>query len=129
MPLDARIVHGNLPADIGLLDEPDMLVQSLTINPSREKKEYKGANRAIGGVEYLNPTISFVFNAFISERVNLCNAHPGTVVTDLLNYDSVRFGFDPAEGIMIYEDPSTTQDLNNPETITFSVFQYPFISG
>jgi hypothetical protein len=129
MPLDARIVHGNLPADIGLLDEPDMLVQSLTINPTREKKEYKGANRAVGGVEYLNPMISFVFNAYISERTGLCDTHPGTVVTELLNYADARFGFDPAEGLMVYEDPSTTQDLNNPETITFSVFQYPFISA
>jgi hypothetical protein len=127
LPL-ARIVHGNLPADITLLDEPNMLVQSLNIKPMREKKEYKGANRCVQGVEYINPTINFTFNAYISAAAGLCIQHPGTAVASLLNFAAVRFGFDPTNGVMIYEDPSTTQDLNNPETITFTVIQYPFVT-
>jgi hypothetical protein len=125
----ARIVHGNLPNDVSLIDEPDMLVQSLTVTPSREKKEYKGANGAVQGIEYKNPLITLAFNAFISDRVNLCDQHPGTTVASLANFSAARFGFDPSDGIMVFEDPSTTQNLEDPETITFSVVQYPFVTA
>lgn len=125
----ARIVHGNLPEDISLLDEADMLVQSLTITPAREKNEYKGANRCVQGVEYLNPTISFAFEAFISERTGLCDQHPGTAVSELANFAAARFGFDPSDGVMVFEDPSTVQNLQDPETISFTVVQYPFVTA
>ncbi len=126
---DARIVQGNLPADISLVDEPNMLVQSLTITPSREKKEYKGANKAIQGIEYVNPLITFAFEAYISDYTGLCDQHPGTTVASLTNFAAARFGFDPSDGIMVFEDPSTTQNLEDPETITFSVVQYPFVTN
>lgn len=106
-----------------------MLVQSLQITPAREKKEYKGANRCVQGIEYLNPTMSFAFEAFISESTGLCNTHPGTEVAELLNFSAARFGFDPVDGIMVYEDPSTTQNLSDPETISFTVVHYPFTTN
>lgn len=130
MPTPAALItHGAIPADITLIDEPNMLVQSLTITPAREEKTYKGANRAIQGIEYTNPTISFSFEAFISDRLGLCDTHPGTAVTSLLNFDAARFGFDPADGVMVFKDPSTKQDLENPETISFVVQQFPFVTA
>jgi hypothetical protein len=125
----ARLVHGNLPEDITLLDEPDMLVQSLTVTPAREKSEYKGANRCVQGIEYLNPTLSFQFEAYVSDRTGLCDQHPGTAVADLANFAAARFGFDPTDGIMVFEDPSSVQNLQNPETINFTVVHYPFVSA
>jgi hypothetical protein len=125
----ARIVHGNLPNDVSLLDEPDMLVQSLTITPSREKKEYKGANGAVQGLEYKNPLMSFAFESYISERTGLCDQHPGTTVATLTNFAAARFGFDPTDGIMVFEDPSTTQNLEDPETISFTIVHYPFVEA
>lgn len=106
-----------------------MLVQSMTTTPSREKKEYKGALRCVQGVEYVNPLLTFSFEAYISTRAGICNQHPGTAVTSLLNFDAARFGFDPADGVLIFEDPSTTQNLENPETISFKVVHYPFVGG
>lgn len=124
----ALITHGAIPSDITLIDEPDMLVQSLTVTPAREEKTYKGANRAVQGIEYTNPTISFAFEAYISDRTGLCDTHPGTAVTSLLNFDAARFGFDPADGVMVYKDPSAKQDLENPETLSFVVTQFPFVT-
>jgi len=124
----ALLTHGNIPTDINLLDEPNMLVQSLTITPGREKKEYKGANRAVQGLEYSNPTLSFAFEAYISNYTGLCDQHPGTTVASLLNFASARFGFDPADGLMVFEDPSTRHGLEDPEMINFTVFHYPFVS-
>lgn len=125
--MDARIVLGNLPADVSLLDEPNMLVQSRTFTPARTKNVYRGANRATGGLEFLDPILTITFEAYISAYTGLCNSHPGTVVTELLNYTDARFGFSPDDGTMVYEDPSTKADLTNPETLTFSVVQYPFL--
>lgn len=125
----ALITHGNIPSDITLLDEPDMLVQSLTVTPTRTKKEYRGANRATQGIEFTDPKMSFAFEAYVSERTGLCDQHPGTVVTELLNFAGGRYGFAPADGVMIFEDPSSTQNLQDPETISFTVWHYPFVEA
>ena len=106
-----------------------MLIQSLTITPAREKKEYKGANRAIAGLEYLNPTLTFAFEAFVSERTGLCDTHPGTAVVSLANFAATRFGFDPAVGTLVFEDPSATQNLTDSESINFTVAHYPFVTA
>ena len=125
----AIITHGNIPSDITLLDEPNMLVQSLTITPSRTKKEYRGANRATQGLEYTDPKLSFQFEAYVSSRAGLCTQHPGTEVTSLANFSAAHFGFDPADGILVYEDPSSRQNLEDPEMINFSVLHYPFVTN
>ncbi len=49
--VDAIIQHGTLPDSATLVDEANLLVTSLTVTPTREIKEYKGAsNRAVQGV-------------------------------------------------------------------------------
>lgn len=121
------ITHGNIPTDITLLDEPNMLVQSLVTTPTRTKKEYRGANRATQGIEYSDPKLQFQFEAYVSTRTGLCDQHPGTEVTSLLNFAAARFGFDPSDGIMVYEDPSSRQNLEDPEMINFTVTHFPFV--
>lgn len=130
MPTPAEIItHGNIPTDITLEDEPNMLVQSMVTTPARTKKEYRGANRATQGIEYTDPKLTFQIEAYVSTRAGLCDTHPGTEVASLTNFASARFGFDPADGIMVYEDPSSRENLENPEMITFSVVHYPFITA
>ena len=125
----ARIVHGQLPADISLIDEPNMLVQSYTFTPARTKNEYRGANRCVKGVEYLDPIGTHAFEAFVSSRTGLCDQHPGTTVAELANFTGTRSGFAVTDGKLIYEDPVFTQNLTQPETITFNVLHYPFVSA
>ncbi len=127
MAVAALISHGNIPEDITLVDEPNMLVTSLETTPRRTKREYLGANRAVGGVEFTNPILSFAFQGYVSSRTGFCDTHPGTEVTELANYDAARFGFDPSEGTLVYEDPSSTQNLEESETIAFTIVQYPFV--
>jgi hypothetical protein len=129
MAVAPRISYGNLPADVSLLDEPNMLVQSLVTTPSRTKTSYKGANRCTAGLEFTDPLLTFAFDAFVSTRTGLSEAHPGSQVVELANFDAARFGFDPAEGILVYEDPVSTQNLDNPEAIKFNVVHYPFITA
>lgn len=124
--VDAIIQYGAIPEG-SLVDEPNVLVQSLTITPAREKREFKGGNGAIFALQYRNPIISFAFRGFVSAFAGLANAHPGSEVTELANYEAAIHGFDPADGIMVYEDPSRELDVDNPAQVSFTVVQYPFV--
>jgi hypothetical protein len=127
MPVDAIIQHGNLPADGTLLDEANLLVQSLTVTAAREKKAYRGPNRATNALQYTDPTLTFAFKAYVSEAAVLATQHPGTQVNELANYAAARRGFDPAEGMMIYEDPSDEFTTEDADMVSFNVVQYPFV--
>lgn len=127
--VDATIQYGDIPETGGIIDEPNLLVQSLTITPRREKKAYKGGSKATTGLLYTDPQISFAYKAIISEESGLAVGHPGSEVTSLTNFASARYGFDPADGILVFEDPSVELDQENPDMISFTVVNYPFIAA
>jgi hypothetical protein len=125
--IDAIIQHGLIPSGGGPVDEANILIQSITITPAREKKAFKGPNKATQGLQYTDPTISFSIKAIISGSGGLATQHPGTAVTELANFSAAVHGFDPEQGTMVYEDP--TDDLNNedPDMVNFTVVSYPFV--
>jgi hypothetical protein len=124
----AIIQHGTLPDTASLVDEVNLLVQSLTVTPAREMKEYKGAsNRAVQGISATNPTIEFDFDCFVGIRAGLAIQHPGTVVTELANFAAARHGFDPDQGTMLYMDPVDEFSNDDPDKIKFKVKQFPFV--
>jgi hypothetical protein len=127
--VEAIIQYGSiLPgATATFLDEPSLLVESLAIKPNRDKKAFKGPNRATVALSYTDPTISFAFKAIISEAAGLAIQHPGTLVTDLANFAGTTHGFVSGEGIMVYEDPSTDLSNDNPDMVNFTVVNYPFV--
>jgi hypothetical protein len=127
--VDAIIQYGPFPATGALLDEPDLLVQSVSFKPTREKKEHKGGNQCVQALRYTNPMMTIAFKAIISEYAGLADQHPGTLVTDLLNYASPVHGFDPTQGILVYEDPDRSLDIDNPAEVSFNVVQYPFVES
>lgn len=127
MAVEAIIKHGNLPGTEALVDEPNMLVQSLSIKATREEKKFKGANKATQGVLETDPTLTFEFKAIISEYAGLIEQNPGTAVDELANFSAAIHGFDPAEGTMIYKDPSRDMDNENPDMINFTVEHLPFV--
>lgn len=127
MAIEAIIKHGNLPATGGLVDEPNMLVQSLAVKATREEKMYKGANKATQGVLETDPKLTFEFKAIISAYAGLADQNPGTTVTELANFAAAIHGFDPADGTMIYKDPSRDMDNDNPDMVNFSVLHLPFV--
>jgi hypothetical protein len=124
--IDAIIKYGYI-SDLGLIDEPDLLVQSLTITPTREKQNWKGANLATRALRYTDPILTFAFTAIISAVTGFANQHPGTSVADLLNFSGNVYQFDPERGIMVFEDPSRSLTLENEPETSFNVVHYPFI--
>lgn len=124
--IDAIIKYGDI-SDLGLIDEPDLLVQSLTITPARTKNNWLGANLATRALRYTDPILTFAFTAIISTVTGFANQHPGTSVADLLNFAGNVYQFDPERGIMVYEDPSRNLTLENEPEVSFNVVHYPFI--
>jgi hypothetical protein len=112
-----------------MVDEPDILVQSLTITPAREKKLFKGPNKATQGIQLTDPTISFAFKGIISTAAGLADQHPGTVIAELANFADTIHGFDPGDGIILYEDPSREYGLDDPAMVSFTATQYPFVEA
>ena len=123
--VSAFIQHGTL-TNAGILDEPNILVTSLSITPAREEKLYKA-----GGVtrvaRYTDPIITFGFSGIVKARTGLGDQHPGTAITSLANFSGSRHGFDPSDGVIIYKDPSVEETGEDPTQITFTATQYPFI--
>jgi len=125
--VDAIIQHGPLPDAVGIVTEPNMIVENLVITPTREEKVHKGVNRAAMALEYVDPRLVFQYQAVISSVAGLCDQHPGTAVTDLENYPAAIHGFDPTQGTMVYKDPSRQMDTEDPAKINFTVEQFPFV--
>jgi hypothetical protein len=129
----AIIPYGNIPTS-SLKDEsnsvtPEILVQSLTVSASREEKEYRNSSGAIFALEFRNPTISFAFDGYITNKTGaLSNGQPGERVTTLANFTTDTFGFDPTDGVMIYMEPSRSETNEEIAKTTFTVKQYPFVS-
>lgn len=126
--VECIIKHGDIPADDTPVNEPDILVDSLTITPNRDKSEYK-SGRCITGLIFANPTLSFAFDGRIKTVQGLTDQHPGTTVASLLNYTGSVYGFDKADGIMVYEDPSREASTEDLAKAKFTVTQYPFVQA
>lgn len=125
---DAIIQYGDIP-EATLVDEPNLLVSSLTFNPTRTKREYPGANGAIRGVQYRNPIMSIAFQATISTQAGIAIAGPGDEITELANFESTTHGFDPTVGVLILEDPSQELSTENANTLSGTIFHYPFVTN
>jgi hypothetical protein len=130
--VQAIIRYGDIPSTT-LLNEsnsvtPEILVQSLTTTATRDEKAYLDARGVTFALEYRNPTISFAFDGYISNRTgSLSNGHPGEQVMALANFTTDIFGFDPSDGVMVYLDPTRSETNEEIAKTTFTVKQYPFV--
>jgi hypothetical protein len=128
----AEIVHGTAVSNT-MVDEPNLLVTSLEESATREKRAFKGANAADKIWKYINPILTFSFTAYVSTFAGFADEMPGTAITTLANFNSStpdeRHGFDASEGVIVYEDPTTTQNNEGdlPE-MSFTAVHGPFIS-
>lgn len=125
---DCIIQHGTLPELDCPVDEPNLLVQSVRFVPARTKREFRNAQGCVRALRFVDPQLTIEFNAQVGSIAGLADQHPGTAVTDLANYDGTVHGFDPAAGVMVYEDPTRECPPDGDlMSITFSVIQYPFV--
>ena len=127
MPTIAAIIQYGEIGDVRVLDEPNLLVQSIAINPTREKGSWKGGNRATRALSYTDPLLTFQFTGIIVDIDGLCNQHPGTLVDSLENFTGNIYQYDPARGTTVFEDPSRSLSVENPGETEFSVVHHPFV--
>jgi hypothetical protein len=126
--MEAIIQHGALPTT-KFVDEPDLLLQSLTIAPQRTEGRYRGPNKATQVLTYSDPGTDLQFSGIIKNVNRLANRGPGAAVWALANYAFETHGFDPADGMMIYRDPARnlTSD-ETPDSVDFTVSHLPFVA-
>jgi hypothetical protein len=127
--MNAIISHGVLPSAATLVDEPNLLVQSLTITPQRTEQRYKGPNRATQGITETDPVMDFAFQAIVTTASGLAVQEPGTLCTGIANFaeSATIHGFDEEDGILLYRDPSDSKDTDNPDSISFTITHFPFV--
>jgi hypothetical protein len=125
--MDAIIAHGNVPGAGTLVNEPNLLVQNLTVTPQRTETRFKGPNRATQGITETDPVMDFAFSAIVSTNAGLADGHPGTQVIELENFKGQMHGFHPLEGTLIFRDPSKQKDTENPDQVSFTVTHFPFV--
>lgn len=124
--LDIIIQHGSI-ANHALVDEPNILVESLTVAPVRDKREYKSGAGNTAALGFRDPKLSFDFTGWVKSSAGLVGQHPGTTVSALANYNGAKYGFENTDGTMVYEDPSSDFTPDDPEKVKFKVTQYPFV--
>jgi len=129
-PSDPIIEYGEITADEFPLDEPNILLDSMSFDPKREKKTYKGPNKVTRIYRAQDPILEMSFSGIILTVAGLTDQHPGTLVDSLANYTSggTVHGFDPDDGIMVYEDPQREGNNEDPGKCKFKVCQYPNIA-
>jgi len=122
------VQHGTLTSNV-LLDEVGVLVNSLTITPTRSEKLYKGAGGATRAIRSTDPTISFAFSGTVSTSSGFATQHPGTAVSALANFGVgvSRHGFTSGDGTTVYKDVSETENGEDPTQISFTATQFPFM--
>src|SRR5687768_7793178 len=117
MPVQAIIEHGARP-DYDVTDETGVLVNKLSIKPTREYVERKNSDRMVAYVRAENPKISFEFNGIMvgDTATGFADQHPGTSVSALANFAGPIHGFAPEDGKIIYKDPSRElSDTDEPQ--------------
>ncbi len=128
----AVIVHGTAVTN-SIVDEADILITSLEKSGTREKKSYKGLNGADKIWKYVNPILTLNFSGYIAAFTGFADTMAGTAVTTLANFlpatPTITQGFDSSEGIIVYEDPTVTENNEGdlPE-ISFTAVHGPFLA-
>jgi hypothetical protein len=125
--MNAIITHGVIPSENILVDEPNILIQSLTVTPQRTETRHRGPNRATQGITEVDPVIDFAITGLIKTVAGLADGHPGEQLIELLNYQASLHGFAPTDGIIVYRDPSRSHDTENPDSVTLTVTHFPFV--
>ncbi len=129
MPVQAIIEHGARPA-YDLADESGVLVNKLSIKPTREYVERKNSQRMVAYVRAENPRITFEFSGVIvgESATGFADQHPGTAITMLANFQSAIHGFSPTEGRIIYKDPTRELSDTDEPQVNFTAEMFPGIA-
>jgi len=127
MPLDARTIHGTL-TEVVPTDETNFLISSVRHSAAREAREYKGAEGAVNVVREHNPTMEVQVTGIITAISGLADDHPGDAITTLANFGTSVFGFDPADGVMIYRDPSRESSNEDQAEVSFTAAHRPLVA-
>jgi hypothetical protein len=123
----ARIDKGTFTRSNGV-NEANIHIESIDFAPTRTETFYQdiatGAD-VIG--HYDNPSATWSFSGMVTTVAGFATQHPGTAVTTLANFSAEVAGCDPAEGIMIFKDPTHKWSPGKPRELSWAVLWKPLM--
>ena len=129
-----------VPVDISttLVDEVNVLVNSVTVSASRDETEYTNPDGCVTGIKMFNPKLEWSLSGNPLARTaggttDFSNVAPGTQVGGLTsfpfaNFGAEIFGQDPADGICIAKEPSLSSSKGSDPEMSWTVTCYPHMA-
>jgi hypothetical protein len=124
----ARIDKGTFTRSNGA-NETGLHVESITFTSTREEVFYPSIVNGCDVIgDYANPSGEWKIDGIVKAVSDFATQHVGSAVTSLANFAAETAGCDPAQGVMIFKDPSHSWTPKKPRTLSFGVLWKPFIA-
>ena len=129
-----------VPVDISttLVDEVNVLVNSVTVSASRDETEYTSPDGCVTGIKMFNPKLEWSLTGNPLARTaggttDFSNVAPGTEVGTVgfpfANFGTTEiFGQDPSDGTCIAKEPSLSSSKGSDPEMSWTVTCYPHMS-
>jgi hypothetical protein len=123
----ARVDYGTFTAS-DAVNEPNLLVQTVTATSSKEEKWWKDITSdadVLGRAS--NRGLGYAIKAYVKTVAGFVTQAIGTTVASLQNFATAHRGFDPASGIMIFDEPVDTFNIGDLRQCDFTVKHKPYV--
>lgn len=132
MATQALITAGTLASTAFPADEANMLVQSATLTPTKEKREYKGANAkgSVVAVQWRNPTATLAIDGYLTALAGFAVQEIGTSISTHVNWTNIgtAAGITVADADAYFEDPVISATNDEQMKLSFKMMLYPSIA-
>lgn len=125
--------HGSWATMTTIVNEPNLLVNSVKRKPTREKVQKKGVtSKAVERARYTNPILTITMDVVVQQQSGLGSLGVGSAVSGgLANFNGLWREHNPSEGKIILDDvdDSAEAEGEDPLTSTLVFGHYPFITA
>jgi hypothetical protein len=132
MATQALITHGTLATTDFPSDEANMMVQSSTLTPAKEKREYKSSvtKGGIQAVQYRTATAKLALDSYLTQLAGFAVQEIGTDVATCANLTAIgtAAGIVIADADMFFEDPVISGTVDEAIKFSMTVAVYPDIA-
>lgn len=129
-----------VPIDISstLVDEVNVLVNSVTVSASRDETEYTSPDGCVTGIKMFNPKLEWSLSGnplaqTAGGTTDFSNVAPGTQVGNgtsfpFANFGTEIFGQDPTDGMCLAKEPSLSSSKGSDPEMSWTVTCYPHMA-
>lgn len=124
----SRVDYGTF-TDSSCVNETNLLIQSVTATSAQERKFYKDITTDCDVIgRTANRSLTWAIKGYVKAVSGFVTQAIGTTVSTLANFASAFRTFDPATGLMIFDDPVDSWQVGDLRDCSFSVLHKPYIA-